>query len=111
MGKFLSTLKKILRRQKEPAYSLSTEWVIQQMKLPREIIPLYDDEKITVEQVRQIEMYRTHKVGAQSVYIQCAKLVGKVSQKEMIDEAISICCEEACFRTTGVRVNFMVRLY
>lgn len=111
MGKFLSTLKKILRRQKEPSYSLSAEWIIEQLKLPREIIPLYDAEKISVEQVRQIERYRTHKVGAQAVYLQCAKLLGEVSQEEMIDEAISICCEEACFRATGVRVNFMVRLY
>jgi hypothetical protein len=111
MGIFLSKLKKILRRQKEPAYSLSAEWVIQQLKLPREIIPIYDDEKITVEQVRQIENFRTKKVGAQSVYIQCTHLITKVSRDELIDKAISICCEEACFRTTGIRVNFMVRLY
>lgn len=112
MGNFLSRLKDILRRRrKNPAHSLSGEWVIQQLKIHREIIPLYDQEKLSVEQVRLIENYRRYEVGPQAVYIQCTKLADKVEPAELVAKAIELCCEEACFRSTGVRVKFMVRSY
>lgn len=111
MGIFLKKLKEILRRRKYPAHSLSGEWVIQQLKSPREIIPLYDPEKMSTEQVRQIENYRCYKPSQQAVFIQCTKLVDKIEQHDLIAKAIELCCEEACFRATGVRVKFMVRSY
>lgn len=112
MGNFLSKLKDILRRRrKNPAHSLSAEWVIQQLKNPREIIPLYDSADLSVEQVRRVENYRCWKPSQQAVFIQCTKLAGRIDQQDLITKAIELCCEEACFRATGIRVKFMVRSY
>lgn len=112
MGLFLDKLKQILRRKKkDPSYSLSAEWVLKQLERPLEIKLLYDKSKLSVEEIRAIEKFRSWRPVAREVFIQCAKLAGKIEQGVMIERAIELCCADACFRATGIRVKIMVRVY
>ncbi len=112
MGLFLDKLKQILRRkEKDPAYSLSAEWVLKQLERSFEIIPIYDSKEMTGDQVLNIERFRSYIPGSRQIFIQCTKLVGKIEQGVMIERAIELCCADACFRATGIRVKIMVRVY
>lgn len=111
MSSFLKTLKKILRRKEDPSYFLSAEWVLEQVKRPSEITPKYDDTEMTPDQVRAIENYRHYKVSARAVYLRCTKLMRSIPQDQLIEKAIAACCEDACLRTTSLRVTFTVRFY
>lgn len=112
MGLFLDKLKQILRRKKkDPAYSLSAEWVLKELKRPIEIKLLYDKEKLSVEEIRAVERFRSYIPGARHIFIQCTKMAGKIEQEVMIEKAVSLCCADACFRATGVRVEVIARVY
>lgn len=112
MGLFIDKLKQILRRKKkDPAYSLSAEWVLKQLERPLEIKLLYDKKKLTVEEIRAVEKFRGWRPNAREIFIRCAKLADKIEQEVMIEKAIALCCSDACFRATGIRVEIMVRVY
>lgn len=112
MGLFLDKLKQILRRKKkDPAYDLSAEWVLRQLERPLEIQLLYDKRKLTVEEIRAVEKFRSWRPDARQVFIQCTKLAGKLEQEVLIEKAVAICCTDACFRATGVRVQISARVY
>lgn len=112
MGLFIDKLKQILRRkEKDPAYSLSAEWVLRQLKRPFEIRLMYDKDKLTVEEIRAVEKFRSWKPDARQIFIQCTKLVGKIREEELIERAVAICCADACFRATGIRVKITACAY
>lgn len=112
MSLYIETLKQILRRKKkDPAYDLSAEWVLKQLDRPLEIKLLYDRHKLTVEEVRAVERFRSYKPSARQIFVQCTKLVGKIEQGALIEKAVAVCCTDACLRATGIRVEVIARLY
>lgn len=112
MGLFLDKLRQILRRKKkDPAYELSAEWVLKKLERPLEINLFYDASKLTVEQIREVGRFRNYQPNARQIFVQCTKLAGEVEQEVLIEKAIELCCEDACFRATGIRVKIRARLY
>jgi len=112
VGLFIDKLKQILRRKKkDPAYSLSAEWVLRKLKRPIGIELLYDKEKLSIEQIDAVGKFRVWRPMAREVFIQCTKLAGKIEQEVLIERAIELCCADACFRVTGIRVKVMAHVY
>lgn len=112
MGLYIETLKQILRRKKkDPAYDLSAAWVLKQLDRPLEIKLLYDRYKLTVEEVRAVERFRSYKPAARQIFIQCTKLFGKIGQGALVEKAVAVCITDACLRATGIHVEVIARFY